>query len=1084
MSDVYLWDTYEKVGREAMERRDYAQAIEAFRSAVGVAEQLGGEELRLVMSLRHLSQATSKAGQLSLAYDLLGRTEEIAVTRLGETHSETVQIKRDLYDLSRQLGHLDRAEGYLVEVLGVVRAHGETEEFLEILELLAQLAGERERMDHAAQLYQEIVEARSTLYGADHPSVAQALLWLSTALSRNGQGEAAEAPLTQAFSLLEQQFADDPKNLAQSLLAGAELMISGGRPAAALEHQKRALDILSSVVEDGHESLWDTREMIASTLASLGRLEESVELLEFCLQHRNARDHRTAALVKNLAGLYLSLRKIERAEVLYREATELLHQTLGPEHPASLATLEERIQLYHFNGRPQEALELALTTIRPTEQRYGPGHPNTAQVYASTAVLAHAARRWDTAYELMKAAEAIWETLVPRPTDVLSNCRLNMATCLVELGRHAEAAMALNQVNVASGSPLEPVVRDLWARIEAGSAAPATEAAPATAPQVPAPDTGESGKRRSIKLSLGGAFAGPRKREPETAPEPPSQPQPEPESYLPPAVGRPIWAPKEEEPQPEPVDAVADSAPAAGELEEVNPFDDITFTEVDPRLELVELQSQVSQWPLEQPAPVAGDPWHAAQTTDAPAQQATPGDEVPRQAVVSTPPAETAGVTGAAEVVEKALHETSLETIRESVRDSAHPVSEAVLWDDLPRAGNQDTAPPAQPAFPQAELLELPQLPGQEPELPGQEPEFRAELEFTGEEMAAKEPPTQESAPPAEQPEVTAEEPPTEEPERPGQPLGVSDPAAKAAEMAEMAEATNPVVATGLPVVSEGVAAATPVPDSATPDTELTAQDLSAAELPPYLPEIAPDLPSEELVAEDVREWVPGDTDERREHRRFNLGMNRFFDLSLINAKGELLVVRSFLVDLSAGGLRINTEQPLPMRETFQLTLPSELLRQELQLSARVTWQRALFGATYIQGVEFLDVTERQRAVLEAALGGDLSESGRQHYRLYRPFPIQIAPSEEADWIHSYASDLSVEGVGTRLEDEISAGQQIRLRLGLEFELPAVEVAATVAWSRPGSNGVSHGLRFEEVGPVEARTIRLYIDRCLELSPD
>ena len=930
MSDVTLWDTYEKVGREALERKDFSQAIESFRAAVAVAEKLPGEDLRLVMSLRHLSAATGKAGQLSLAHDLLGRTEEIAVTRLGDAHSETVQVKRDLYDLSRQLGHLEQAEGYLIEVLSTVRAHGETEEFLEILELLAQLAGERERFDDAAELYQQIVEARSTLYGEDHPGVAQALLWWATALSRSGRGEAAEEPLSRAYGMLERQFAEDPKSLAQSLLAGAELMSSGGRPAAALEHQKRALDLLTPLLEEGHQSLWDTREMIASSLATLGRLEESVELLEYCLKNRQARDHRTGALLKNLAGLYLSLQLIDRAEDLYHQASDLLHQTLGPEHPASLATLEERIQLYHFTGRPQEALNLALTTIRPTEQRYGAGHPSTAQVYASTAVLAHAAGKWETAYELMKASEAIWDSLTPRPLDVLSNCRLNMATCLVEMGRNAEALLALNKVTPAPGSSQESVVQDLWARLEAPT---------------PAPE--ETGQRRSIKLDL------------------PVLSSVEPESEV--GSGPRTWEADPTPPlaAPEPgternwgaLTPVAEDTPQAPDS---NPFEGITVTDPD---EDANLSPDI--FVVGDDADFSGDDALFSEGRNFVSALAP---TEPENEPVATELAEDTAASVEPDVTETFVEPEAVEQALTEIPDSEQPSSEpSPLWEE-PREHSWDE--------------------------------------------------------------------------------GETIPNLRAPELAQNDQTNEPTVSDEQP------------------------QEL-------------PDEPASQASGDPTGEFDPQEGDDRRSSRRFNLGLNRFFDLSLRNEQGELQVIRSFLVDLSIGGLRVNTERPLPLKETFELTLPAELLKEDLQMPARVTWQQALFGASYIQGLEFQEVSDTQRTRIETILGeGVLQERGRQHYRLYRPFPIQISHHELPDWIPSYASDLSLEGVGTRLETEIRTGQMVRIRLGLEFELPTVEVGATVAWSRYGSNGVSHGLRFEEVGPVEARTIRLYIDRCLELSPD
>ncbi len=889
MSDVYLWDTYEKVGREALERKDYEQAIEAYRAAVTVAERIAGQELRLVMSLRHLSDATSKAGQLSLAHDLLRRTDEIAVSRLGASHAESVQVKRAIYELARQLGHLDEAEAYLVEVMSTVKAHGETAEFLEVMELLASLASERGELESAATIYKELAEARGSLYGADHPSVAQALLWHSTALSQVGQGAAAEESLTQAFDMLEKQFADDPKNLAQSLLAGAELMVQGGRMEAALEHQKRALDLLSSIYDDEHPSLWDTRELIAATLAGLGRLEESIELLEYCLKHRKDRDHRSGGMLKNLAGLYLTLQKVDKAEELYQQAADLLNLTLGPEHPASLATTEERIQLYHFTGRPQQALDLALTTIRPTEQRYGGGHPNTAQVYASTAVLAHAAKNWDTAYELMKAAEQIWDTLIPKPADVLSNCRLNMATCLVELGRNAEAAILLNRVEAPPGSPVDRVVKELWNRLE---------------------------------------------------------------SDTPAASGSPDDADEEPEPASDPV-ATSDPEPGDSPL----PEDDST-----PTLALSE--ELTDGW--EPPTEVM--PWEGAEPQ--------PDGE--------------------------------LRLVREPEAIQVEPETAQVELESAP------VEPEAAPVEPESAPVELETA--------------SVRFEFSSAPLESE-----------------------------------SDPAEASAEP--------------------------PLP----PTTELDAQGL---------PEIEPDLPSEELSPqasesadasetsyvddEDSEEDEPYLTGaERRLYPRFNLGLNRFFDLAIRTAKGESSLVRCFLVDLSAGGLRVNSEHPLPVKETFQVTVPADLVGEEMEMSARVTWQRALFGTSYIQGVEFLSISEEQRGRISSKLDdSDLHSGGRQHFRLYRPFPIQLAHAEHEDWMNSLATDLSVEGLGTRLGIPIAAGETVRLRLSPEFELPTVEVSATVAWSRSGDNGVSHGLRFDEMGPVEARTIRLYIDRALELSPD
>lgn len=735
MSDVYLWETYDKLGREALECQDYPQAISAFKAAVTLAEELPGEVRKLIVSLINLSLATSKSGQLSLAYDIAQKTRELADTRLGSSAKETVSVLRVLYQMARELGFLEQAEGYLVEVVDALRADDPTEDFLNTLDLLARLADEQEHWDKAKLIYEELIDAHATLYDLPQPSLAPLLLRYALTLSRSGWSSLADEPLERAFSMLESLFADDPQSLARSLLAGADLLNGGAQHVAALKHQKRALNLLVSTLPENDPLIWDTRELIASTLAALGKIPEAIELLEYCRPYRDANpSHLTAGLLKNLAGLYLANGQVDYARELYPLARKQLEKTLGPDHIATLAAVEEETQLHFMEGRFQHALDLALTTIRATENRYGSGHPSTAQVYASTARLAYAAKRWDTAYELMKAAEAIWETLSPKPQDVLANCRWNLATCLVELGRYNEA---LNLLDELEAFPL----------------------------------------------------------------------------YSNPTLAQ-------------------------------------------------ELRQRASQSSKDQSEP-----------------QSCPENPL-----------------------------------------AAHPTENL--------------------------------------------------------------------------------------------------------------------------------------------------------------------LPNPERIGPAAFNYDPTQPD-RRQHVRSHLGINQFFNLQFQGEGLPPLAARSFLVDLSLGGLRVNSEQALPLDKALTLTFPAQVLGEELTVSGRIVWERALFDTSFILGIEFSDLGSKANQLIANLLTTDLARGqGRQHFRLYRPFPIEVTPNSSLDGTSSYASDLSLDGVGTRLERQLPTGTPVRLRLGLDFELPPVEVQATVAWSERADNGVAHGLHFQEMGPIEARTLKAFMDRCLELSPE
>ncbi len=732
MSDVYLWETYQKIGREALDRNDLQQADESFQAAVSVAEELGNEDPRLAVSLRSYAAVKVALGEPSTAHQVLEKTLEITLTHLGDDHPESQQVRRQLAQVSRELGFLDKAEEHYRLHLQQAKAAEALEEVQETLESLAHLAQERQRPEQAASLYQEITETRMRLHGAEHPSVAQALLWLASAQAKLQQ-EQAESTLNRAFEILEKQFKDEPTALAQSLVAGAELLVQSGLFESALEHQKRAVDLFVQALGEDHERIWETRQLIASTLAGMGQIPEAAELLEYCWQQQPQRtDHHAGALLKNLAGLYLALKDLEKAEEFYRRAAGILEKNLGPEHPAFLATQEERIQLYHFNGQSDKALEIALTLITTTEKRFGPGHPNTAQTYASTALLAHGAQQWETALELMRAAEKIWTTLRPQPLDVLANCRTNQITCLMELQKFEEAKALMDMVRPTAPAALLSVLDRLQQNYEA-------------------------------------------------------------------------WFQSQAPPE---------TVPSGGE--------------------------EVSQ--IEQSTISVGE---------------------------------------------------------------VHP-----------------------------------------------------------------------------------------------EPYNLS---------------------------------------------------------------------------------TDGD---RRSHPRRNLEFNRFFDLQISDsASGPGQETRCFLVDVSLGGLRINSEKPLPPETSFWIELPQELGGQVPAFEARVVWQRDLFGTSTIQGVELLNITTEQREALQAAIGeaptAERTE-GRQHFRLYRPVPIQVFRAEEEVWEPLYASDLSQQGLGVQTQQDLDPEDQVRIRLMLEFELPIVEVSAKVAWSRKSEKGYAHGLKFYELGPVEAKAIGLYIDHCME----
>ncbi len=324
---------------------------------------------------------------------------------------------------------------------------------------------------------------------------------------------------------------------------------------------------------------------------------------------------------------------------------------------------------------------------------------------------------------------------------------------------------------------------------------------------------------------------------------------------------------------------------------------------------------------------------------------------------------------------------------------------------------------------------------------------------------------------------------------------------AKEAQTEISAQAVHPTTA---PTSSEPESAPTKSESSITNEGECSSREFQAEEgvlaenTEPYLeesvvavvePEPRPAVKSDELpevlpAEVAAREASQNEFVERRRSPRASLTLNQFFDLKVTSESNSLpLQVRSFFVDLGLGGFRVNSERPLSSNAELSVSLPSEVLGEEMDVKAQVVWQKPLFGESYLQGLQFADLSEEQAQLIHQKLDGESgTRNSRQHFRLYRPFPIKLRSESEESWVSSYATDLSLDGLGTRLNSSLSAGEEIKVRLELDFELPTVEVEARVAWSKEGENGVTHGLQFASMGPVEAKTIKRYIDRCLEFS--
>lgn len=225
---------------------------------------------------------------------------------------------------------------------------------------------------------------------------------------------------------------------------------------------------------------------------------------------------------------------------------------------------------------------------------------------------------------------------------------------------------------------------------------------------------------------------------------------------------------------------------------------------------------------------------------------------------------------------------------------------------------------------------------------------------------------------------------------------------------------------------------------------------------------------------------------ERRVAQRKGVRLNKLIMAQLLHA-GESTGLYLHLVDISAGGIRVNGDVEFPQSEQFTLQLQTESFGgevssefPELEVKSRVVWSKRLLGGMFVSGLQFMDMSPQAQSCVNKILEICSPEGKRLRFRLNRVLGVGIGLEEQTRWLYPLALDLSVEGMRVRLDESLEIGSTFPLQIFLEFDLPTVHMNAEVVWrDEVGTGRYQVGLRFHDLNEDSARAIQDYIDRCL-----
>jgi tetratricopeptide (TPR) repeat protein len=212
------------------------------------------------------------------------------------------------------------------------------------------------------QLYNQVMETRKRMLGAEHPDTLTSMGNLASTYQSQGRWKEAE------------------------------------------ELKVRVMELMQRVLGAEHPDTLTILGNLASTYRSQGRWKEAekleVQVMETRKRVLGAQHLHTLTSMGNLASTYWNQGRWKEAEELKVQVMNSMERVLGKEHPDTLTSMGNLASTYQSQGRWEEAEELEVQVMETNKRVLGAEHPNTLTSMANLASIYGSQGRWKEAEEL------------------------------------------------------------------------------------------------------------------------------------------------------------------------------------------------------------------------------------------------------------------------------------------------------------------------------------------------------------------------------------------------------------------------------------------------------------------------------------------------------------------------------------------------------------------------------------------------------------------------------------------------------------------------------------------------------------
>jgi serine/threonine-protein kinase len=287
--------------------------------------------------------------------------------------------------------------------------------------------------------------ARRALALTDEGSVRAALAHNALAQALADSGRPADAEPHHETALRVLRAADAESELAVALNTYGTTLFALDRPDEAEAAYREALDLKRRL---GDPDVATVLNNLAVLVTQQGRNEEGAALLGEMVADLRRREGAAAAYQRsfslmNWAGALSNLGRADSALAAYREGVASFVETLGEDHPETIAARTSLAFHLHRMGRYDEAQQVGAVALAAAETALGEGHPYTAyaQNVAGTAYCDGGDPQRGA--PLLRASTDARRAMLPEGHWLVANGESLLGGCLLRLDRRPEAERLL-----------------------------------------------------------------------------------------------------------------------------------------------------------------------------------------------------------------------------------------------------------------------------------------------------------------------------------------------------------------------------------------------------------------------------------------------------------------------------------------------------------------------------------------------------------------------------------------------------------------------------------------------------------------